>query len=177
MKLARKILVVLLALFLVGFAKRPLEDSLAQDLRERRLLPKPLDFETRQALGQTSYAIALGGMRSLIASTKNLKAHTHFEHQEWAKLENEFQTIRMENLVTVYANEVAPLDAVLGALATAEGAVDSLSGVELANHLFDDEKCSYRRDLRHFDRPQHAEPIANLKQRLADLQTYLGDRP
>ena len=43
MKLARKIGIVLLALLVVGFLKRPLEDTFAKDLRERRLLLKPID--------------------------------------------------------------------------------------------------------------------------------------
>lgn len=93
MKLARKILIVLLTLVLVGLAKRPLENGFVENLRERRLLAKPIDPETREALGQTTYAIALGGLRSFVASMKNIRAHTHFEHQEWAKLEDEFQTI------------------------------------------------------------------------------------
>lgn len=107
MKLARKLLVVFLALIVAGLAKHPFEKGFTDNLRERRLLVKPIDLDTRKALGQTSYAIALGGMRSLIASTKNLKAHAHFEHQEWGKLEDEFQTITTLQPHTRYYWDVA----------------------------------------------------------------------
>lgn len=93
MKRSRKFGIVLLTLIAVGFAKRPFEESVANDLRERRLLLAPIDFSTRQALGQTSTAIALGGMRSLIASLLYIQSETHFEHQEWAKLEKKYQNI------------------------------------------------------------------------------------
>lgn len=93
MKSARKLLVVLLALAASGLALRPFEAAFMADLRERRIAPPPIDLETREALGQTTYAIALGGLRPLIATLRNIKAYTYFEYQEWAKLEDTFQTI------------------------------------------------------------------------------------
>jgi len=107
MKTTRKLLLVFLALIAAGFAKLPFEKALTSDLRARRLLPPPLDLSTRKALGQSSYAIALGGFRSLIASMRNLKAHTYFEHQEWTKLEGEYNTITTLQPHTRYYWDVA----------------------------------------------------------------------
>lgn len=107
MKTTRKLIVVLLALVAVGFAKLPLEQQFAADLRARHLIQKPIDLGTRQSLGQTSYAIALGGLRSLVAAMLNLKAHIDFEHQEWGKLEDRYRTITTLQPHTRYYWDVA----------------------------------------------------------------------
>ncbi len=93
MKTTRKLLLVLLALIGVGFAKLPIEQRFAADLRERHLIQKPINLGTRQELGQTAYAVALGGLRSLVAASLNLKAYVRFEHTEWGKLEGLYNTI------------------------------------------------------------------------------------
>jgi hypothetical protein len=107
MKTIRKLLVVILALIASGLAMQPFERSFTSDLRERRLLPQPIDLDTRQALGQATFAIALGGLRPLIASLRNLKAHTYFEYQEWGKLEGVFKTITTLQPHTRYYWDVA----------------------------------------------------------------------
>jgi len=89
----KKLVVILLVLFLTGLAKLPFEQNLAAALRERGLIQAPLDLDTRDKLGQTTYAVALGGLRSLVAAMRNLTAHTHFSNQEWFKLEEEYETI------------------------------------------------------------------------------------
>ncbi len=89
----KKLTVILLVLFLTGLARLPFEQKLAVELRERGLIQAPIDLDTRDKLGQTTYAVALGGLRSLVAAIKNLSAHTHFGNQEWFKLEEEYQTI------------------------------------------------------------------------------------
>lgn len=88
-----KLLVVLVALVVAGVAKLPLERGIASDLREQRLLPLPLDLETREQLGQTSFAIVLGGLRSVVAAMLNLTAHNHWEAQEWFDLEQDYRAI------------------------------------------------------------------------------------
>ncbi|NNC87771.1 MAG: hypothetical protein HKN82_04835 [Akkermansiaceae bacterium] len=93
LKTTGKLIVVLIALAVTGLAKLPLEQRIASDLREARLLPRPLDLDTREKLGQTSFAIVLGGLRSLVAAMLNLKAHNHWEKQEWFELEKDYRTI------------------------------------------------------------------------------------
>jgi hypothetical protein len=93
MKFLRNIIVVLIALALAGLARLPWDDKVAADLRERRLLPEPINLDTREELGQTGLAIALGGLRPLIASMLNLEAHVHWENQDWYDLEQTYKTI------------------------------------------------------------------------------------
>lgn len=93
MKRIRNIIVVLASLVLVGLAKLPYDERLEADMLERGLLPEPIELDTREKLGQTSVAIALGGLRSVIASMMNIGAHVHWENQEWFELEQDYRTI------------------------------------------------------------------------------------
>ncbi len=93
MKLARNLSVVLLAIVVVGFARRPLDDHFVESMQERNLLPPPISLDTREELGQTSLAIALGGLRPLVAAMLNIQAHTHWEQQDWYELEQAYRTI------------------------------------------------------------------------------------
>lgn len=92
-RILKKLAVILLVLFLTGLARLPFEQDLADELRERGLIQAPIDLDTRDKLGQTTYAVALGGLRSLVAAMKNIAAHAHFSNQEWFELEEEFKTI------------------------------------------------------------------------------------
>lgn len=92
-KTARKLLVIFLVLLATGIAKLPFEQKLAGELRARGLIQAPLDLDTRTKLGQTTYAVALGGLRSLVAALLNLRAYVHFEYQEWFELEDAYRTI------------------------------------------------------------------------------------
>ncbi len=93
MKLFLNLTVVLAAVVLTGMLRRPLDDRLVGDMRERDLLPPPIEMDTREELGQTTLAIALGGLRPLVAAMLNLRAHGHWEEQEWYELERNYQTI------------------------------------------------------------------------------------
>ncbi len=93
MKLFLNLTVVLAAVVLTGMLRRPLDDRLAENMRERHLLPPPIEMDTREELGQTTLAIALGGLRPLVAAMLNLRAHGHWEEQEWYELERSYQTI------------------------------------------------------------------------------------
>nr|NIP97145.1 hypothetical protein [Akkermansiaceae bacterium] len=92
-KTLRNLLVVLVALTLAGFLRQPHDDRVAAHLREQRLLPEPIALDTREELGQTGFAIALGGLRPLIAALLNLRAHVHWENQEWYELEQTYDTV------------------------------------------------------------------------------------
>lgn len=107
MKSVRNLIVVLSVLVISGFARLPMDNKTARDLRAQDLLPDPISLDTREQLGQTSLAIALGGLRSLIASMLNLQAHNRFENQEWYELERDYQTIVALQPRTRYYWEVA----------------------------------------------------------------------
>ncbi len=103
----RNLAVVFAVLAASGLARLPLDERLTGGLRRRGLLQEPLSIETREDLGQTGLAIALGGLRSLIASLLNLRAHVHWENQEWFELEQTYRTIHALQPRTRYYWEVA----------------------------------------------------------------------
>ncbi|HYE37586.1 serine aminopeptidase domain-containing protein [Methylocaldum sp.] len=64
--------------------------------------------------------------------------------------EHEFDKIRIENVIAVYANEVEPISGITEAVKRAMSAEKGLSPVELANLRFDDEVRSWRWDSKHY---------------------------
>ena len=60
MKLFRNLSVVLAAIILTGFLRRPFDDRLAEDMQERNLLPPPIALDTREELGQTAHSFLSG---------------------------------------------------------------------------------------------------------------------
>lgn len=90
---ARKILIVLGVLALAGVARTPFEKKVEQTLRAEQLLSEPLNISTRERIGQDSAAIALGGLRTLVAFAYNLRAFEYFEHQDWVRVEDTYETV------------------------------------------------------------------------------------
>lgn len=83
MKRWRKLWVVTLALLVAGAVRMPFELALTRELRDARLLSPPLEIDTRDRIGQTSSAVALGGLRTLVATFLNLRAFAFFEERAW----------------------------------------------------------------------------------------------
>jgi hypothetical protein len=71
----------------------PFEVGLAKELRAAGLTPPPMEIGTRDKIGQTSSAVALGGLRTLVATFLNLRAFSFFEEQRWDDLTDTFDTI------------------------------------------------------------------------------------
>ena len=80
-----QIVVILCTLLVFGAAKLRFEDKLNQDLVAQRRSQPRLTEGTSLQLGQTGAAVALGGLRSLIAAVWNLRAFLHFENLDWIK--------------------------------------------------------------------------------------------
>ncbi|MBT8037928.1 MAG: hypothetical protein KJO21_10325 [Verrucomicrobiae bacterium] len=93
MRILFQIAVILCVLLCFGAAKLPFEDQLNQDMVDQQLIQPPLKEGTNLRLGQTSAAVALGGLRSLVASIWNLRAFLHFENLDWIKLEQSYEVI------------------------------------------------------------------------------------
>ena len=87
MRVVFQLVVILCVLLGFGVAKLRFEDKLSQDMVEQKLIQPPLKEGTSLRLGQTGAAVALGGLRSLVASIWNLRAFVHFEDLNWLKLE------------------------------------------------------------------------------------------
>ncbi len=85
--------ILLAALLAFGAARMPYEAALGKQLRAERLTPPPLEIGTRDRIGQTSSAVALGGLRTLVATFLNLRAFTFFQDQRWDDVAETFDTI------------------------------------------------------------------------------------
>ncbi len=71
--------------------------------------------------------------------------------------ENEFDEIRIENLVVVYANEVEPIPGVRRSVRQSVEEAPSLDPQRLAKLRFDDERIAYAWDRQRFSKPRHEE--------------------
>ena len=71
--------------------------------------------------------------------------------------EFEFDEIRTENLINVYANEIRPLSTVTSMIIRTLKEIDRISEKQIAEYRFDDELLSYQWDLRHYSKERYAE--------------------
>lgn len=85
--------ILTVALLAFGAARMPYESKLAKELKESGLTPQPMEIGTRDKIGQTSSAVALGGLRTLVATFLNLRAFSFFQEQRWDDLADTFDTI------------------------------------------------------------------------------------
>jgi tetratricopeptide (TPR) repeat protein len=93
MKPGWKIMILAVALLALGAARMPFEAKLGRELRDAGLFPPPMKIDTREKIGQTSSAVALGGLRTLVATFLNLRAFTFFTEQRWDDVGDTFDTI------------------------------------------------------------------------------------
>ena len=84
------------------------------------------------------------------------KSDTEYRFLAKLRAEHAFDTIRLENLVVVYANEVAPIRPVREAVEAALAEPDGGRGEGFARALFDDELRGHQHDRLAFDGPRHA---------------------
>ncbi|MGB0993831.1 MAG: hypothetical protein ACPG32_15355 [Akkermansiaceae bacterium] len=89
----KQTVVIFAVLAAFGAAKLRFEHTLTADMRESQLLQPKLKTNLQAQVGQTSYAVALGGLRSAVAAFMNLKAFNHFDQLDWIKLEETYNTI------------------------------------------------------------------------------------
>ena len=89
----RKSGILAIALLAFGAARLPFESGLSKELHAAGLFPLALEIGTREKIGQTSSAVALGGLRTLVATFLNLRAFTYFTEQRWADVGETFETI------------------------------------------------------------------------------------
>ncbi len=82
-----------MGLLAFGAARMPFEAALSSELREAKLTPPPLEIDTRDQIGQTSSAVALGGLRTLVATFLNLRAFSFFQEQRWDDVAETYDTM------------------------------------------------------------------------------------
>lgn len=93
MKTWRKPGILAIALLVFGALRLPFEAGLSKELRAAGLFPVALEIGTREKIGQTSSAVALGGLRTLVATFLNLRAFTFFTEQRWSDVGETYDTI------------------------------------------------------------------------------------
>ena len=105
---AKKVICIVLFLLFAGVARVPLERPLAREMRASGILSEPLDMSTSEALGQTSAALALGGLRSLVAAVLNFsQVSSSWREQDWLGLFNTFDQIHTLQPRSAYYWEAA----------------------------------------------------------------------
>jgi hypothetical protein len=83
----------MVALLGFGTVRMPFEAGLGKELRVANLAPLPLEIGTQERIGQTSSAVVLGGLRTLVATFLNLRAFTFFQEQRWDDVADTYDTI------------------------------------------------------------------------------------
>jgi len=68
------------------------EPALTQRYQNEGLLSPPLDVGVREKVSQATYAVVLGGLRTLASTIVYLGAYDKFATQRWADLERIFET-------------------------------------------------------------------------------------
>jgi len=92
--------------------------------------------------------------------------------------DHDFDSVRIENPIEVYANEVTPIDAARDATASAWDTFDALTARDFAALAFDDLRIEHEWDRRLFDKDRHREMNAR-ETATADASPFLllGERP
>ncbi|MEM7385351.1 MAG: hypothetical protein AAF514_10435 [Verrucomicrobiota bacterium] len=80
-------------LLIFGLVRLPVESGVEEALREAKFREARLDLEMREQLSQWSFAAALGGFRSIVATFLDLQAYGDFEQIAWGKLEKKYTVI------------------------------------------------------------------------------------
>lgn len=89
----RGLILALVVLIGAGILRMPVEQSLTEGLRDRGLLRPPVELEVRKKIGQTFWAVSLGGLRTFVATMLNLRAFSYFESLQWPQLADTYETI------------------------------------------------------------------------------------
>lgn len=81
----------------------------------------------------------------------------HYIFQEKLLNEFHFDEIRTENLISVYANELAPLTSITSMIQSSIKKVDEVSIQDIARLRFDDQLLAYHYDKKAYSKPRHLE--------------------
>jgi len=81
------------AILAAGALRMPVEQRLTDEMREAGLLPRQLEVSTRERIGQTGAAVALGGLRTLVATFLNLRAFAFFSEQRWSNVDDTYRLV------------------------------------------------------------------------------------
>jgi esterase/lipase len=124
------------------------------DVNLHRSLRNPAEYKTLIDGGSSR----LGQFLETIQNMKLIKVERH-HYVLLDKLINEFNfdEIRTENLVSVYANEITPLKNVTQLIKSVFRDIDRINDIELARYRLDDQYLTYQWDREKYIRPRYAE--------------------
>jgi esterase/lipase len=83
--------------------------------------------------------------------------HDQYVLQDKLVEEFEFDEIRTENLIDVYANEIAPLKSITRLIKRTLKGIDKISPSKIAEYRYDDQLLAYQWDLKEYSKPRHQE--------------------
>ena len=89
----KKYFVVGLLILATGTARLPIESALTKEMVTAKLMAPRLAVGTGERIGQTFSVVALGGLRTLVATFMNLRAFRFFTEQKWAKVDETYHLI------------------------------------------------------------------------------------
>lgn len=81
----------------------------------------------------------------------------HYLFMPKLRIEHEFDEIRLENMIEVYANEARPVAGLNDIISEAILRAPKVTAEKMADFLFDDELIAYQWDKTNFSKPRHRE--------------------
>lgn len=84
---------IVAVLLVFGLLKLPLEQQVTHDLRKMRLVDEPLRLGAGENMGQMGLAAVFGGLRGLIATLFQLRAHVEFTRVNWAEVDKYYKFV------------------------------------------------------------------------------------
>ena len=95
-------------LLLLGIVKLPLEQRVTAHLRAEHLLEEPISVGALESMGQSGMAGILGGLRGLVASILQLRAHVEFTRVNWAQVDSLYRVVtRLQPRKETYWDEAS----------------------------------------------------------------------
>ncbi|MEK7952983.1 hypothetical protein [Luteolibacter soli] len=92
MKARHRNLLAVVVLAAGGLLRLPAEQAITARFREEGLLSAPLEIGIKERIGQNSSAIALAGLRTLVATFTHLQATEAFTACDWPEVEKLMET-------------------------------------------------------------------------------------
>jgi len=85
-----QLLTIFISLVVVGTLLQDPQQKLFEEMEERKLIAQNISHDDQMEIGQTGAAIALGGLRSLVAAVVNLTAFTDYTKEDWIGVEKNY---------------------------------------------------------------------------------------
>ena len=92
MKKSRRPLIAVAVLLVAGGVRLHVEEAMTKRFQQAELLSPPLEPDLGRRIGQNSWAIALSGLRTFVATFTHLQATDRFNRCQWPEVEELMDT-------------------------------------------------------------------------------------